>query len=180
MPAPPTVDRLADDIMLGIDTAGRLKRSAKHLAAGAELASFGARLITAALRHQTLPRWDIGGTRSVKPDLRVREQVILDPVAQEPLAVGEADIFEVWLDYAESGPDPGTPGAETIAVFRGEQRVGLLGPQADRAYRDAVREACDAGLVPVIVATRSQADDSSWQLSLGLPAPGQLRFHAQS
>jgi hypothetical protein len=110
--------------------------------------------------------------------LGVREHVILSPEAQDPLAVGEADIFDVWLDCAGPEPDSGAPGDdEPISVFRGEQRVGLLGPQASRAYHHAVQEAREAGLVPVTVTTRSKASDGSWQLNLGLPARGQLRFH---
>lgn len=90
MPAPPTVDRVVDDIMLSTDVAGRVRRSAKRLAAGAELAGFAGRLISVAIRHRPLPRWDSGGIRSVRPDLRVREQVIIGPAAQELLAVGES------------------------------------------------------------------------------------------
>jgi len=54
-------------------------------------------------------------------------------------------------------------------VYYGEERVGVLAPEASDAYRQAVREAYDAGLVPVIEATRSQADDGSWNLRLGIP-----------
>jgi hypothetical protein len=120
----------------------------------------------------------------------VRAAVILDPNAQDPLAIGAGDetdngIIEVWLDYPGSGRglgddgrgaagEPGIPGDETLAVYYGEERVGVLGPEAGDAYRQAVRAAYDAGLIPVISATRSHADDGSWHLRLGKPIPGRI------
>jgi hypothetical protein len=176
MPAPPVVDRLVDDIMPGAGAAGRVRRPAKRLGATAELAGFGIRLASAGLRHQPLPRWDFGGMRWVKPDPQVRGQVLLDPAAGEVLAVGEDNAVEVWLD--EIRPEPGAeiPAAEQpIAVFRGQQRAGVLGPQASHAYRHAIREAREAGLTPVSMATRSRDNDGTWHLHLGPPAPGTLR-----
>jgi hypothetical protein len=65
----------------------------------------------------------------------VRAAVILDPNAQDPLAIGAGDetdngIIEVWLDYPGSGRglgddgrgaagEPGIPGDETLAVYSG-------------------------------------------------------------
>jgi hypothetical protein len=180
MPAPPTVEFFVDDIMLGTGVAGRARRSAQRLGTAAELADFSIRLASAAMRHRPLPRWDAGGTRWVKPDPQLREQVVLDPAAHIPLAVGESDIIEVWLDYAPPGRDADSPGTadEQIAVFRGEQRVGLLGPEASHAYGRAVREAREADLIPLIFATRSRDDDGTWHLYLGLPAPGWLGSRA--
>ena len=180
LPAPPTVEFFVDDIMLGTGVAGRARRSAKRLATTAKLADFGIRAASAAIRHRPLPRWDFGGTRWVKQDPQMREQVVLDPAAHIPLAVGEPDIIEVWLDYAPPERDAGSPGTadERIAVFRGEQRVGLLGPEASHAYGRAVREAREADLTPLILATRSRDDDGTWHLHLGLPAPGWLGSRA--
>jgi hypothetical protein len=178
MPAPPVVDRLVDDIMLGTGAAGRVRRSAKRLGAAAELAGLGARLASAGLRQRPLPRWDSGGMRWVQPDPRVRERVSLDPAAGEALAVGEDDAVEVWLD--EARPDPGaevsaSAAEQPIVVFRGQQRIGVLGPEASHAYRHAIHEAREAGLTPVTLATRGRDDDGTWHLHLGPPAPGMLR-----
>jgi hypothetical protein len=178
MPAPPVVDRLVEDIMLGAGAAGRMRRSATRLGATAELAGFSIRLASAGLRHQRLPRWDSGGMRWVTPDPRVREQVVLDPAAGEVLAVGDDDAIEVWLEEARPEPGaqvPGTAAEQPIAVFRGQQRAGVLGPQASHAYRHAIREASEAGLTPVSLALRSQDNDGTWHLHLGPPAPGLLR-----
>jgi hypothetical protein len=175
VPAPPVVDRLVDDIMLGAGAAGRVWRSAERLGGFAELAGFAIRLASAGLRHQPLPRLDPAGMRWVIPDPRVREQVNLDPAAGEALAVGEDDAVEVWLE--EVSPEPGVevPGTDTeqpIAVFRGQQRVGVLGPQASHAYRHSVYEAREAGLTLVSFAFRSRDDDGTWHLYLGSPPPG--------
>jgi hypothetical protein len=120
----------------------------------------------------------------------LRAEVILDPNAQDPLAIGAGDemdngIIEVWLDYHGSGRglgddgrgavgEPGITGDETLVVYYGEDRVGVLEPEASDAYRQAVCAAYDAGLIPVISATRSQADDGSWHLRLGMPIPGRI------
>lgn len=108
----------------------------------------------------------------------VRADVILDPAAQQALAVGEDDIVEVWLvlpgqpDTAHGPHTRTASGDQLLVVFRGDERVGVLRPEASDAYGPAVAEARDAGLTPVILATRSRAPDGSFRLSLGVPLPG--------
>jgi hypothetical protein len=195
---PPGVDLIVHDIMLGTGAAGGVRRAAWHLSNAAHLAGGGIRFISAAARHQPLPRWDLGGARYLKPDLHVQEDVILDPAAQESLAVGDSnllgddiatiggDVIEVWLGYPGSGRAPAADGHgagseppaaddEPLVVYYGEERVGVLGPEASNAYRQAVREAHDAGVIPIIPATRRQADDGSWHLRLGVPIPRPYR-----
>jgi hypothetical protein len=192
--SPPGVDLILQDIMLGTGAAGGIRRAAWHLANAADLTGRAIRFISAAARHQPLPRWDLGGARYLKPDRHVHADVILDPAAQELLAVGDStitgneiailggDVIEVWLDYPRfgrgsftgghgAGNEPAADDDQPLVVYYGEERVGILGPEASNAYRQAVREAHDAGVIPIIPATRSQADDSSWHLRLGLPIP---------
>jgi hypothetical protein len=181
---PPSVDLILHDVMLGTGAAGGIRRTAWHLGNAADLARLAVRFISAGARRQSLPRWDLGGVRRLGPAPHVLADVILDPTAQESLAVGAGDItdsgiIEVWLDYpgsghglaadARGGGEPPVSGAEPLVVYYGEERVGVLAPEASDAYRLAVREAYDAGLVPVIEATRGQADDTSWHLRLGIP-----------
>jgi hypothetical protein len=194
--SPPGVDLIVHDIMLGTGAAGGIRRAAWHLANAADLTGRAIRFISAAARRQPLPRWDFGGARYLKPDLHVQADVILDPAAQELLAVGDNNIIgdeialigghvlEVWLGDSGSGRGPaaGVHGAdnepapgddEPLVVYYGDEYVGVLGPGASSAYRQAVREAHDAGVIPIIPATRSQAVDGSWHLRLGVPIPRQ-------
>jgi hypothetical protein len=182
--------------MPGTGAAGGIRRAAWHLTNAADLAGHAIRFISAAARHQPLPPCDFGGARYLKPDLHVQADVILDPAAQESLAVGYdniigddiaisgGDVTEVWLSHPGSGRGPATgahgagsepaPGDDQpLVVYYGEERVGVLRPEASNAYRQAVREAHDAGVIPIIPATRSQADDGSWHLRLGVPMPRQ-------
>lgn len=85
---PPGVDLIVHDIMLGSGAAGSIRRAVWHLANAADLAGRGIRFISAAARRQPLPRWDLAGARYLKPDLHVEEDVVLDPAAQDSLAVG--------------------------------------------------------------------------------------------
>jgi hypothetical protein len=187
---PPSVDLILHDVMLGTGVAGGIRRTAWHLGNAADLAGLAIRFLSAAARRQTLPRWDLGGVHSLRWDPHLRAEVILNPTAQESLAIGAGDetddgIIEVWLDYPGSGRglaadargaggEPGVAGDEPLVVYYGEERVGVLGAEASDAYRQAVREAYDAGLIPEIRATRSQADDGSWHLRLGMPIPGRM------
>lgn len=186
---PPTADLIVHDIMLGTGAAGGIRRSAWHLANAADLAGRGIRFLSAAVRHQPLPRWDLLGVRHLKPDLSVQEDVILDPAAQESLTVAGTsfhdediaifggDVIEVWLSDPGSGRGPASDGAdseppaaaaeEPLVVYYGEDRVGVLGPGASNVYRQAVRDAHDAGVIPVLPAVRRQADDGLWHLRLG-------------
>ncbi len=132
---------------------------------GVDVASFAVRFINAAVRHQPRPHWDFSGMRWVKPDMQVRTEVFLDPAGQETVAVGEDDIIEVWLGYAEQ--------AETrLTVFRGDERIGVAPPEADDVYGPAVRAAREEGLIPLTMATRQRAADGSVRLTLGRPVPG--------
>jgi hypothetical protein len=56
-------------------------------------------------------------------------------------------------------------------VHYGEERVGVLGREASNAYRQAVREAHDAGVIPITLAARSLADDGPWHLRLRVRIP---------
>jgi hypothetical protein len=100
---PPSVDLILYDVMLGTGVAGRARRAAWHLGNAADLAGYAIRFLSAAARRQPLPRWDLGGVRSLKWDPHVRAEVILDANAQESIAIGASDetddgIMEVWLD----------------------------------------------------------------------------------
>jgi hypothetical protein len=191
---PPGVDLILQDIMLGTGAAGGIRRAAWHLANLAELTGAAIRFINATARHRPLPPWDLGGARHLKADRHVPADVILDPAAQELLAVGIStitdheiailggDIIEVWLSHPGAGPGPATGGHgagnapaadddQPLIVHYGEDRVGVLGPEASNAYRQAVHHAHDAGVIPIIPATRSRADDGSWHVRLGHPIP---------
>ena len=194
---PPGVDLILRDIMLGTGVTGKMRRTAWHLANAAELTGGVIRVINAAARHQPLPPWDLGGSRHLRPDPHVHADVILDLAAQEFLAVGESiitdheiavlggDVIEVWLGspgftsgsaLGDHGPGNGPPAdRQPLAVYYGEERVGILGPKASDAYRQAVCEAYDAGVIPIIPATRSKTDDGLWYLRLGHPVPRRYR-----
>ena len=105
---PPSVDLILHDVMLGTGAAGGIRRTAWHLGNAADLAGLAVRFISAAARRQSLPCGDLGGVRRLGPAPHVPTDVILDPTAQESLAVGVGDItdsgtIEVWLDYPGSG-----------------------------------------------------------------------------
>ncbi len=61
-----------------------------------------------------------------------------------------------------------------------KNRVGVLGLEASNAYRQAVHEAHDAGVIPIIPATRGQADDGSWHLRLGHPIPRRYKLRGMT
>jgi hypothetical protein len=91
---PPSVDLILHDVMLGTGAAGGIRRTAWHLGNAADLAGLAVRFISAAARRQSLPRWDLGGVRRLGPAPYVLADVILDPTAQESLAVGAGDITD--------------------------------------------------------------------------------------
>jgi hypothetical protein len=164
MPAPPTVDQLLDAI------AGK---PAQRVAVQAKLGGFALRFLGAAIRHQPLPAWDVTATWIVGSSLPVRPvDVILAEDASQHLAVGGADIFEVWLALVTPGPVPGQPtnqGQDVVAVFRGEHQVGVLDPKASAAWRPRLHESQERSQTLVTFGTRRQADNGAWRLLVGLP-----------
>jgi hypothetical protein len=178
---PPTVDYYLEELMV-VETgsSGSIMRIAKGIADGVKFAS-SARQAGKARPHGRLPSWDVSGTRSVATDpRRAYAEVILDPPAQEVLAIGQRDLVSVWLDRvgpsdvqggnAIRGGEGSSQGSSvTVAVFRGDHRIGVLGQEAGEAYGTVMRDAADAGVVPVILANRSHSADGSWRLDLGLP-----------
>jgi hypothetical protein len=116
-------------------------------------------------RRQQLPRWNLGGVFSISPDTRRQSRVIIDPEGQEALTVGSHDIVEVWFSKPVSGEGLDEP----VVVFRGEERVGILDPEAANIYRSAIQHAYDSGRIPVIDAIRIHGQDDSWELYIGGP-----------
>lgn len=174
MPPPPTVDLLVDDI------AGS---PAQQVAVQAKLGWFALRFLGAAMRHRPLPAWDVTATRVVASGLPIRPvEVILSGDASQHLAVGDADIFEVWFASASPGSVPGQPlvqeqdaAGELVAVFRGEHQIGVLDPDASAAWRPRLYEGRERSQTVVTFGTRRQADNGEWRLQVGLPAPWRRR-----
>jgi hypothetical protein len=177
---PPTVGYYLEELMAGTGPTGSAMRIVKGIASGIKFTSSARQANTAESRAR-LRSWDIAGTRAVATDpRRGLAEIILDPRAQEVLAVGKRDLVSVWLDHVSSSRVPGSdaihgdvgPPEEsniTVAVFRGDHRIGVLGPGASEAYKMVMRDAADDGVVPVILAKRSHNADGSWRLDLGLP-----------
>jgi hypothetical protein len=170
MSSPPSVDLLVDYVAGG---------AAQRVGFQAKLGGFALRYLSAAVRHRPLPAWDVTAMRLVPSSLPVRPvEVILSGDARQHLAVGDADIFEVWLAPAtpESGPGHAVALGEDqadhlVAVFRGEHQVGVLDPDASAAWRPLVHESREVRQTVVTSATRKQADTGEWRLLVGLPMP---------
>lgn len=158
MPAPPTVDLMVDIIVGGL---------AQRLAMQAKLGGFAVRFLSAAVRHQTLPRWDVGATRVVHSSLPFRPvDVILDQGAAQHLDVGDADTFEVWFGTGTPSPDQAP---QPVIVFRGDYRVGVLDPEASAAWTAQLHDSRGTGQTVVTFATRQLTDNGEWRLLTGLP-----------
>lgn len=170
MSPPPSVDLLVDYVAGG---------PAQRLAFQVRQAGLALRFLSAAIRHRPLPAWDVTATRIVPSSLPVRPtEVILSGDASQHLAVGDADIFEVWLTLVTPGSAPGHGMAESadasdhlIAVFRGEYQVGALDSDASAAWRPLLHESREVSQTVVTFATRKQADTGEWRLLVGLPLP---------
>jgi len=103
---------------------------------------------------------------------RPRAPVVLDSPSPGMVAEPNLDLMSIWLREADA--DGVTEGSAEhqqggIEVFLGEERVGLLGPEASREYRPLVRECQEAGVIPVLLAQRRRAEDGSLSLRIGLP-----------
>jgi hypothetical protein len=168
MSSPPSVDLLVDYV------AGA---PAQRVGFQAKLGGFALRYLSAAIRHRPLPAWDVTAMRLVPSSLPVRPvEVILSGDARQHLAVGDADIFEVWLAPATPESSPGHAVAQgenqadhLVAVFRGEHQVGVLDPDASAAWRPLVHESREVRQTVVTFATRKQADTGEWRLLVGPP-----------
>lgn len=165
-------DYYTDDILLGDDLAGRARRWTRRQMSITAAGWHVLRSAGAMARHRTPPPWQAIGIRRVTPSHQgQRLEVVLDSGAGKWLAVGESDAIDVWLAPADEGP-PGPAQDALAAVYRGDERVGLLSADADAAYRPVLAEAGHAGAVVVTTAIRSRTADGSWRLRLGLPARG--------
>jgi hypothetical protein len=158
MMPPPMVDLMVDDV-----TAGPLQR----LAFQAKMGVFAVRFLSAAARHQTLPRWDDTPMRFVYSSLPIRSvDVILDEVAAQHLDFGDADTFEIWFGLSTAGPDQAS---QPVIVFRGDYRVGVLDSEASTSWSALLHDSRDMGQTVVTFATRQRAGNGEWRLLTGVP-----------
>jgi hypothetical protein len=172
MLAPPVVDSLVERI-----TAGPAQRQAQSVAALARLAGLAVRSLSAAMRHQQMPSWNVLPVRLVPSRLSFDPiEVIIDPDAREHLAVGACDTIDVWLELAElssSGqpiePEVKDTAQQPVAVFRGEYRIGVLDPDASAAWRPLIHKGRDESRTVATYAARRQAGNGQWRLLIGLP-----------
>lgn len=175
---PPMVDGFTDQIvMLGAGLTGRVQHEARRIGLLAEAAAFGVQLLRAARQHRPVPRMETSGMRSARLDPRhIREPVKLDPEAQAVLDIDTHNPISVWLDFAGPGPhddaDMTAPAAVTdapVVIFLGDYRLAELGAEASQRYRQAVKEAREAGVIIVVPALRDLAEDGSWRLYVPWP-----------
>jgi hypothetical protein len=165
-------DYYTDDVLLGDDMAGRTRRWARRQLSVTTAGWHALRSVGAMARHRPPPHWHAMGIHRVTPSQKgQRLEIVLDSGAEKWLAVGEADAIDVWLGPADRGTPEPAPNAPVV-VYRGDERVGLLGTDADAAYRPVLTEASHAGAVVVATAIRSRTADGSWRLRLGHPAQG--------
>ena len=158
MMSPPLVDLMVDVVV-----AGPMRR----LAFQAKLGGFAVRFLSAAVRHQTLPRWDARPTRLVYSGLPFRPvDVILDQGAGRHLDVGDADTFEIWFGLSSAGPDQAP---QPVIVFRGDYRVGVLDSEASTAWSALVHDGGGTGQTVLTFATRQRTGNGGWRLLTGLP-----------
>jgi hypothetical protein len=99
-------------------------------------------------------------------------EVALDPWADELVAIGEPDEFDVWLGIAGEDAHPGGRGA--VVVYRGDYRLGVF--RNDAFYRKILTEPCHSNTILMTVAVRSRAPSGGWRLGVRLPlVPGFIR-----
>jgi hypothetical protein len=175
---PPAVDSLVDQLIAGTGATGWMRRLVRGVTGGAELANSLAKFPGAATGHASPPGL-LGMHQILSDPRRQPAEVTLDPGAQETLSIPAHDVMNVWLRLSSpQGPRPGPAGAspEThpgednpVEVYLGDQRIGVLSPQARQAYLADVERSRDADLMPVTLAIRSKASNSSWRLHVGRP-----------
>lgn len=159
---PPIIDFYVKEIMLGGGPTRGLRRAHHGLANTAKFTIAVGRFLRSATDNGTAPELEIDGMRQVLSDPRRRRaEVMLDAGVAELLSICAHDLISVWLDRAA--------GTDGIAVFLGDDRVGLLGDEGNQAYGAAVDQAHDVNEILVTLALRSRADDGSWQMHIGLP-----------
>jgi hypothetical protein len=128
--------------------------------------------VGAMVGRRPLPHWHDMGIHRVTPSPGdQRFEIVLDPGAWKWLAVGDDDAIDVRLGTAgqrasDTGPD--TP----AVVHRGDERLGVLGADADAIYRPILAEARHEDVVVVTTAIRSRTADDAWRLRVGSPGKG--------
>jgi hypothetical protein len=159
------VDFYANDIALGGSAPGRARRWSRRRMDRATAGWSALRSVEAMVRGRPVSHWHSTGIHEITASLRKpRQEVILDHGADRWLAIGEEDVFDVWLCTARAN--------EPLIVFRGDERVGVLGATADAVYRPIVAESGHEEVVVVVPAVRSRAADSGWRLRICQPSSG--------
>jgi hypothetical protein len=159
------VDYYADDIVLGESPAGRARRWSRRQMDAAAAGWTALRSLAKMARGGPVPHWHSMGIHQITPSLnKPRHEIVLDHDADRWLAIGAEDVFDVWFGTARTN--------EPLIGFRGDERVGVLGTDADAVYRPIVAESGHEDVVVVVPAVRSRTADDGWRLRIWEPSSG--------
>jgi hypothetical protein len=165
MPPSRVVDYYTDNIALGEGTLGKTRRWSLRQRDAATTGWSALRSLEQIVRGRAVQHWHIMGIHRVEPSPgSPRHEIILNHDAGKWLAVGEDDVFDIWLGPVSNG--------EPLKVFRGDMTVGILGTDADVIYRPLVTESGHEDVIVVASAIRSRTAADSWRLRTFEPSQG--------
>jgi hypothetical protein len=177
---PPLVDYYLNDVVLGAGTSAKVHRLGQGAVGASRLVSSIIRAFRQGVEQHEVPGLGIPGMRQLVWDPRRRTKIILDSNANELLAIPRHDMISIWFDFLKPTGDlrssAGAPETSLqvyadspVLAFLGDERVGMLGPEASEAYRALVQQSWADEVTPVTVAIRSRDSAGAWQLDVGLP-----------